>query len=107
MIKAQTVEAIFQRKHSLNFVCLNHSEQQVTNYDRLLTFADLFARKVLALIDGRERSACRPDVIGIGADQLVIGALLLNVRCPTAYPGQYEDRSKQRSWDTHEVIGRS
>src|ERR1700731_3165250 len=48
MIKAKTVKAIFQRKHTLNFMCLDHREQQVTNRNRILTFADPFARKVIS-----------------------------------------------------------
>jgi len=58
MIKATTVKAIFQRKHSLNFVGLDHRQQEVTNRKRLFTFSDPLARKVI----GHRKEAA--EVIG-------------------------------------------
>src|SRR5271165_4322853 len=47
MIKAKTVKAIFQSDHSLNFVRLDHRKQDVTNRERLFTFPDPLARKII------------------------------------------------------------
>ena len=48
MIKANTVKPIFQCQHSLNFVRLDHRKQEVTNRERLFTFPDPLARKVIS-----------------------------------------------------------
>ncbi len=47
MIQPDTVKAVLKRKHALNFVGLDHAEQQVTHRDRPLTVVDSLARQVV------------------------------------------------------------
>src|ERR1700757_2715592 len=47
MIQADPVKAVLKRKHTLNFVGLDHAEQQIAHRDRPLTVADSLPRQVV------------------------------------------------------------